>query len=75
GAENPATAVLGLIDHIASGWTARQAEMMLQVLPPSGRSMAAIAEAEGVSRQAVSKSLAAAGADAILQALEALETG
>ena len=65
-----------LADHISRAWTPPQAQAMLLYLNPHAADMTYTEAAEelGKSRQAVTKSLDAAGKDAVLKALYTLET-
>ncbi|SFR36946.1 hypothetical protein SAMN04488005_1043 [Yoonia tamlensis] len=63
-----------LADHISQGWTQAQAATILQkIIPNDTVSFTEIAQNLGKSRQAVTKSLNAAGFDAIISALSLLE--
>lgn len=63
-----------LADHISQGWTQAQAAAILPKLAPDTNvTITEIAQMLGKSRQAVTKSLKAAGYDAIDLALEALD--
>jgi hypothetical protein len=63
-----------LADHISQGWTQAQAAAMLPKLAPEANvTTTEIARLLGKSRQAVAKSLSAAGYDSIDLALETLD--
>lgn len=65
-----------LADRLAQDWTPAQAQAVLPALAPGrDHTHAAIARSLGKSRQAVTKSLHAAGQDALAQALAILEQG
>lgn len=70
-----AESVAVLADHISQGWTPAQAAAMLIYLNPHSDeiSYTDAAEALGISRQAVTKSLKSAGKDALLKSLFILE--
>ncbi len=71
GALNAATI---LADHLSQGWTAAQAQAILPSLAPDADiTLTGIAQGLGKSRQTVTKSLHAAGWDALDPALTALE--
>lgn len=71
----PAASVGYLADHISQSWTPPQAQAMALYLDPyaADLSYTEAADALGKSRQAVTKSLKAAGKDALLKALFTLE--
>lgn len=62
-----------LADHISQGWTPPQAAAILPMLDPDTPTVTAIADSLGKSRQAVTKSLHAAGWPALSPALLAFE--
>lgn len=65
-----------LADRLSRGWTAAQAAAMLPTLAPDwDGTHASIARQLGKSRQAVTKALAATGAEVIALALDSLEKG
>ncbi|MFN3208884.1 MAG: MarR family transcriptional regulator [Roseovarius sp.] len=64
-----------LADHISQGWTVAQARAMHAALPPGTGPRAEIAEALGITRQAVNQALWAAGFPAISDALDLVEGG
>lgn len=69
-------AAVGLADHISQGWTAAQAKAihpMLTPLAPPRHSD--VAEALGISRQAVTQALDAAAYGPLIAALERIEAG
>ena len=63
-----------LADHLSQGWTRAQARALAPMLVPDPPTHATVAEALGISRQAVSQALDAAGFDAIATALALIET-
>lgn len=72
--QGPVRAVILLADCIVQGWTPIQASTMLHMLlAPEAPSFTDTASELGKSRQAVAKSLDAAGYDFIRAALESLE--
>lgn len=70
-----ANASLVLADHISLGWTSVQAELMHVVLTPDNEhtSFSELGKMFGKSRQTITKSLDAAGYDAIGMALFSIE--
>lgn len=63
-----------LADHISQGWTVAQARAIEPFLQPRARvTQQSVAEALGISRQAVGQALDAAGFFVIKSALSALE--
>jgi len=70
------SAAVGLCDEIVGRWTKRQAEFLCMMLDGAGAApQQEIALEFGVSQQAVSHGLAAAGWNAIEHLLEVYETG
>ena len=67
--------VLILADHISQGWTPVQAQLLQVLLAPSDKltPVTQLAEMFGKSRQTISKSVEAAGFEAIYMALFSLE--
>lgn len=67
-------AALDLVDRIASGWTAAQAEAAAHVLRPDPLTQDEIAGRLGITRQAVQSRLAAAGTAYFTNVLKAFRT-
>lgn len=62
-----------LADHIASGWTQAQARAVASQLAPNAPPRIEVAQAFGITRQAVNQSLWSAGYPALDDALQAIE--
>jgi hypothetical protein len=68
-----ARAVVVLADEISRRWTARQARVFAAALEPDPPVQSAIAEALGISQQAVAKHLQAGGDWAVRRGISAFE--
>jgi hypothetical protein len=62
-----------LADHLSQGWTQAQARAIAPMLDPEPPTHAAVAARYGITRQAVTQALDAAGYDALATALTLLE--
>jgi hypothetical protein len=65
---------LTLADQIIAGWTPRQAEIALLLLPPDAPTQAEVADALDMTRQAVQKQAETSGLNALIEACETLES-
>lgn len=65
---------LPLADRVVAGWTARQAEVVLGLLPPQAPSQASVADHLGTTRQTAQKQAEAAGITALYEVFELLES-
>ncbi|MEL6127411.1 MAG: hypothetical protein AAFR57_13620 [Pseudomonadota bacterium] len=65
--------VFQLCDRVSDGWTARQAEVMMQLLHPRRPTQRAIAETLGITQQSVTAHVASAGGGTLLDALLGFE--
>ncbi len=64
---------LPMADHILGGWTARQSQIALLLLPPSGPTHEAVADQLGLTRQAVQKQAESSGMPDLLDVCTLIE--
>ncbi|MEL6680243.1 MAG: hypothetical protein AAFQ51_16185 [Pseudomonadota bacterium] len=65
--------VFQLCDRVSDGWTARQAEVMLQLLHPHRPTQRAIAETLSITQQSVTAHVASAGGGTLIDAIHGFE--
>ncbi len=64
---------LPLADQIVAGWTPKQAEIALLLLPPSGPTQADVASALGLTQQTVQQQVETSGLVGLIEACELAE--
>ncbi len=69
------TTALPLADHIAQGWTVRQAQIALATLPPDAPTQEALAQHFAIAQQSLQDIQSAAGLPALTLACAAFEAG
>jgi len=69
-----AAAAAVLADQVSQGWTRAQARTLCALLPPDPPTHAELAEALGISRQAVDQSARAAALPALAEAIDQIES-
>lgn len=66
--------VLSFCSHVVGEWSPSQARAALEALKPGARTQGDVAEALGITRQAVNKTYLRSGLPSVLLAIEAFET-